>query len=51
MESVEDEFWSEKFFALFEVMGGAMMLGKVVGSVVGAGSPVVLELISGITTS
>ncbi len=40
---MENEFWSENFLALFDVVSCTIMLGSLVSLVVGSGSPIVPE--------
>jgi hypothetical protein len=50
-QSCDHALWHEKFWALLNMMGGAVMFGPVVGQVCYAGPPEETELVLGFAAS
>ncbi len=51
LQSCDHALWHEKFWALLDMMGGAMMFGPVVSQVCCAGPPVETQLALGFMAS
>jgi hypothetical protein len=50
-QSCNHALWREKFWALFNMMGSAVMFGPVIRQVYCSGPPVEKELVLGLTAS